>query len=122
MAITATVVQTVSVRSAHQAATLNISAEDVERGYVTVRAGSRIQITHAGPCLFEFRGTAPVFSSVSVSAAGVAKEFGFEGGTVYRAPATRSPAEISFDYRFGLASGVRPGTHPWPVALTILPM
>lgn len=123
MAVTATVVDSVSIRAVHQAQNLVITAEDVGRGYVEVAAGSRFEIGHNGLCLFEFRPLGDIFRSVRVSGPeGLTAEFGSGGGTMLQKSAGRESATVAVNYRFQLAPGVRAGAYNWPLSLTVLPM
>ena len=121
MPVTAHVVQTVRIRSMGQAATVAVTAQDIERGFLRVRAGSRLEIEYAGGCLIEFRAVGSLFRSVIVTAPGVTAAFGPDGGTFYHGPAAGA-APLVLDYRFELAGGLTPGTYPWPLTLTVLPM
>ena len=122
MAVTATVVDTVSIRSVHQERTLTITAQDVARGYVDVPAASRLEINNRRPCLFEFRAVGNVFRSVRVSGVQGSVEFGADGGTLLQSTGASGVAKVEVGYRFELAAGVRPGAHAWPLALTVLPL
>lgn len=117
--VTATVTQSAQIRTAHQTPFLSVTAEDVQRGFASVRAGSRIDISAPGGYLLEFRLTGEPVRSVRVTGAGKAIEFGPTGGTLYERAAA---AALVLDYRFELAPGSRPGRYAWPVMLTVLPM
>lgn len=122
MSVTATVVDTVAIRTVHQAQRLVISARDIERGYVEVAAGSRLELQHKGPYLLEFRSLGEIFRAVKVSGLAGGAEFGTEGGTVLQMAAGTGATSVTMSYRFQLASGIRAGAYPWPLLLTVLPM
>jgi hypothetical protein len=122
MSVSATVVDTVSVRSMYQAQQLVVSAEDVRRGYIDVAAGSRFSIRCASLCLFDFRPVGQLFKSVRVSGLDSAAEFGAAGATLLHKPAPGAPADVAINYRFTLSANVTPGAYPWPVALSVMPM
>ena len=121
MTVSAVVVQSVTLRVAHQAPTLVVTDRDVARGFITVAAASRLEIAHDGPYVLDFRPTVPVVSAFSVTGPGVAARFGPDGGTLDHRPRTRGAAPLVLDYRLQLAADTRPGVYPWPVALTVLP-
>lgn len=122
MAISATVVDTVSIRTMHQAQDLVLTAQDVARGYVDVPAASRFEITHKGPCLFEFRPSGTLFRAVRVSGVEGGAEFGSEGGTMLQKSSGGVSAPVALNYRFQLAPGVSAGAYSWPLSLTVLPI
>lgn len=122
MAVTATVVESVSIRSVFQAHRLVITAQDVQRGFVEVPAGSRFEIRNKGPCLFEFRATGDLFRSVRVTGLDGAAELGLSGGTLLQSALGDPAGKVAVNYRFILAAGVSPGAYDWPLALTVLPM
>lgn len=122
MTVTATVVDTVSIRTMHQAQSLMVTPQDVARGYVDVSAGSRFEITHRGPCLFEFRPLGTIFRAVKVSGVEGGAEFGSEGGTMLQKSSAGGSAPVAINYRFQLAPGVSAGAYSWPLSLTVLPI
>lgn len=122
MSVSATVVDSVSIRTMHQTQNLVVTPKDVERGYVDVAAGSRFEITHKGACLFEFRPTGAIFRGVKVSNIEGAAEFGSEGGTMLQKSAGAGAAAVAINYRFMLVPGVSAGAYSWPLSLTVLPI
>lgn len=122
MSVTANVVDTVGVRSLHQARDIVISASDVERGFVEIAGASRLEVRNPRPSLFEFRGVSALFRTVRVSGSAGAAQFGAEGGSLIAQPAGDGVARIALNYRFELNPTVQAGTHKWPLALTILPL
>lgn len=122
MAVTATVVDTVSMRAVYQAQDLVITANDVARGYVEVPAASRFEIANKGPCLFEFRPAGDIFRSFRVMLPEGTAQFGADGGTMLQKSGGTGIARIDIGYRFELASNARPGAYRWPLSLTVLPM
>jgi hypothetical protein len=123
MTVSATVVDTVSIRTLHQAETLVVTAQDIERGYVDVPAASRFEIRNKGPSLFEVRPLNPFFRSVRVTGPEGSAEFGAAGGTLMqRSNGNGAAVNVSLGYRFELAAGITPGAYKWPVSLTVMPL
>lgn len=122
MSVTANVVDTVGIRSLHQAHDIVISASDIERGFIEIAAASRLEVRNPRPSLFEFRGLGTLFRAVRVSGSAGEAQFGAEGGSLLAQPAVDGVARIALNYRFELNPGVRAGTHKWPLALTIFPL
>ena len=122
MSVTANVVDTVGIRSLHQAHDIVISASDIERGFIEIAAASRLEVRNPRPSLFEFRGLGTLFRAVRVSGSAGTAHFGAEGGSLLAQPAPDGVARIALSYRFELRPGVQAGTHKWPLALTVLPL
>jgi hypothetical protein len=122
MSVTATVVDSVSIRAVYQAQSLVLTVEDVRRGYVDVPSGSKFEIRNKGPCLFEFRPLADIFSSVKITGPQAVAEFGAAGGSMIHTAGAEGAGQVAVNYRFALARGVSPGAYGWPLALTVLPM
>lgn len=121
MTVSATIVDTVGVRSVHQAQRLVITAEDVRRGYVDAPAATRVDVRCARLCLFELKPTQDFVRSVRVAGLDTGAEFG-AGGAAILHKATAQAREVAMDYRFTLAPDTAPGAYPWPVALSVMPM
>jgi hypothetical protein len=123
MTVSATVVDTVSIRTIYQAESLVITAQDIGRGYVDVPVGSRFEIRNTGASLFEVRPLDPLFRSVKVTGPEGTAEFGSAGGTMLqRSVGHGGSVNVALGYRFELAAGLSPGEHKWPLALTVMPM
>jgi hypothetical protein len=121
MKVSATVVDSVGVRSVYQAQTLQITAEDVRRGYVEVAAASRFDIRCTRMCLFEFTPTQGFVKTVRVTGLDAAAELDATGAALLHKPAAPS-REVAIGYRFTLAPDAQPGVYPWPVAVSVMPM
>src|SRR5204863_10007157 len=123
MTVSATVVDTVSIRTVHQAEHLVVTAQDIERGYVEVIGGSRFEVRNKGPSLIEVRPLNPIFRAVRVTGPEGSAEFDASGGTMMQRFASNGNAVgVSLAYRFQLAPGVAPGAYKWPIALTLMPL
>ena len=124
MTVSATVVDTVSIRALHQAGNLVVTQQDVDRGYVEVPAASRLEIRNSKPCLFEFRPAANdnIFRAVRVTGIQGSADFGPDGGTLLQTGFRDGAAMVEVGYRFELSPNVRPGAYRWPVSLTVLPL
>lgn len=122
MTVTATVVNTVALRTVHQSQQLVISVQDAQRGYVDVPAGSRLELSYEGPYVLEFRPIGDIFRAVKVSGLSTAAEFAAEGGTMLQRSSGRGSNRITISYRFQLAPGIGAGAYRWPLVLTVLPV
>jgi len=124
--VTATVLPRASMTVLQQSTVLQVSPEDVSRGYVDAPYASRIEVRENSPsgCLFVFEGAGvhgAVFSRVAVRGLLREVEIGPEGGFV---PHPHSPVPIMADlsYRFYLAKDARPGTYSWPLSVSVRPL
>ena len=103
----------------HQVQAIDVSDEDVARGFVDVRGGSRIVVTTRSGARyaldFATRGTA--FSSVQFAALGHAIALGAQGATLIEHDAPAGRTTIALDYRFRLAPETAPGTYAWPLEI-----
>lgn len=122
MTVSANVVEAVTIRTMHQARDLIITAADVARGYVEVPAASRFQVSGNSLSVLEFRPRGAIVRSFSVTLPEGSARFGPEGGTLLQKARQPSAPTVDVTYRFDLAAGIKPGSHPWPLSLTILPM
>ena len=119
MRISATVNPYVRLDVLQQQPSLTITAEDIQRGYVDVSAGTslRTRTNDRNGFLVNFDSRSNVFERVSVSGIGATAEIGSGGGTIRAAYAgPESMAQVS--YRFYLAQGVQSGNHPWPLQIS----
>jgi hypothetical protein len=119
MRISATVNPYVRLDVLQQQPSLTITAEDIQRGYVDVSAGTslRTRTNDRNGFLVNFDSRSKVFERVSVSGIGATAEIGSGGGTIRAAYAgPESVAQVS--YRFYLAQGVQSGNHPWPLQIS----
>jgi hypothetical protein len=106
-----------------QPPSLVLTEADMARGYVEVPAVSRIRVRSNDPSgyLLAFDVTAGPFTAIEVTGLGPAARISANGGWILRPFAGTQPVTSELTYRFLLASNVRPGTYPWPVALTAVP-
>ena len=123
LAVSAFVVPSTKVEVVSALATLDVTPDDVKRGYVEVRDASRLRITSTSREGFrvDVHPRVPMFRSVEVTLDGMRASIGRDGGAV-SAPGRRGRNQLArVDYRFELAEGVVPGRYPWPVALQARP-
>lgn len=105
----------------HQARVLQISAEDVARGMIEVRGGSRLVVTlksSAGYAV-DFRARSPLIQAGWIEAGGRTTEIDSRGGTVVQPEAAAGRHVVAIDYRFVLAPDAVPGTYAWPLDLAV---
>lgn len=123
--VTGTVLPRASFTVLHQEKVLNVTPEDVSRGYVDVPAAFRIVVRENSPrgylLVFESGVPEPPVERVSVRGLGTEIEIGPGGGFVPR-PHARGPVSEVLSYRFSLSRDARPGTYPWPLSVSVRPL
>jgi hypothetical protein len=119
MRISATVAPYTHLDLIAQAATLTVTAEDVQRGYVDVSAGTHLMARSNDPNGFSvnFTPRAGVFNSAKITGLGSDVEIDRTGGSVHRAY-TGHEASMQLGYRFVLSRDVAPGNYPWPLQIS----
>lgn len=112
--VVATVMPYVKVERLVNPASLEVTAEDVGRGYVDVEGGTSLTVfTNSGEgYLVSASATAGTIARVALRIDGVGLG---ERLRVPSAPLTRSLLRVG--YRLYLEPGASAGRHPWPVAL-----
>jgi hypothetical protein len=108
----------VRVKMRNQPASLEVTARDVERGYVERAGASLLEVTSNTPWQIHFRPSGEVIRTARVS--GLAGEVlvGPEGGSRSNLLAARQMSAFELSYRFELAPGAQPGTYPWPLVMS----
>ena len=103
---------------------LQITEEDVMRGYVEVPKASRVQVRTNTPSgwLAELQVLQGPYRSIEVSGLGAPTQVNANGGWIAQPyPGTTRPVPLELGYRFLLSPDARPGVYPWPVALAAMP-
>jgi len=105
----------------HQVAAINVTADDVARGEVRVRAGSRIVVTmrHPASHTVEFRARSGFASAMSIEGLARTVNLGATETVVVPTHAVAGRQVFELDYRFALAPGVIPGTYAWPLQVAV---
>lgn len=112
------------IRAAQHPPHLAVTEADVARGWVDVAGVSRLTIatTSQAGYLLEFLPRTTLFRSAEIRSGGTPVAFGADGGAVVARGRPAGVFETEIAYRFELAAGVRPGVHPWPLAVAVRPL
>lgn len=114
--VTATVVARVTQSVIHQETTINITQEDIQRGFVEVPSATILQVkTNArnGYGLF-FEGNSEIFQEISVIDKGRTTIVSPNGAFVHQ-PHPKSNLEIKeLSYKLQLKENIQPGLYSWP--------
>ena len=105
----------------HQAAVVEVTAEDVASGVVEVRGGSRFVITTHAPARYavDFFSRRGFFQAIGIDGIGRSAELGPSGGTVAQREANAGRRVIRVDYRFVLSPDTKPGIYDWPLQMSV---
>lgn len=105
----------------YQAPVIHVTADDVARGVVEVRGGSRLVITTRSPAGYavDFYTNGKLFQAVEIDGIGNAVALGTTGGTVVQQQAAAGRHVVALNYRFVLTPGTAPGTYAWPLELAV---
>ena len=101
----------------HQAKVINVTSEDVARGFVQVAGGSRLIVATRtqGDYALHFARRGALFRSVKIEGIGRTVELGAQGGTIVQRDVPAGKVVVAVNYRFQLAPTMVPGTYAWPL-------
>ena len=114
--VSATVVPKISQSTIHQELAINVTEDDLKKGFVEIPSGTILQIkTNArnGYALF-FEGGNELFKEVMVKDKGRTVSLPPRGGFVHQ-PYSGSNVEIKdLSYKLQLKENIQPGSYPFP--------
>jgi hypothetical protein len=117
--LSATVLPYHQLEVLRQNATLTVTQADIERGYVDVAAGTSLRARSNDQRGFtvNFDPRMRLFDRATIAGFGGDVEIGATGGAAnYRYGGRDTSLHLS--YRFYLASGLGPGSYPWPLQIS----
>jgi hypothetical protein len=126
VSVTATVQASAILKVQYQNPEIVITNGDIERGYVEVRAASRLEVknnSRAGYLLvFEgLDGPFRPFHEVHVHGLGREVQMDSSGGLIQQ-PYMSGTVELELSYRFILSKNAPPGTYEWPLLISAQPL
>jgi hypothetical protein len=103
---------------------LQISAADLQRGFIDVIQPTQFTVRSNSPNGFELEvlTVAPLLSSMIVAGLNSDLELGAEGGTIVQRWQKPQAVNLSLKFRFALAPGLVAGNYPWPLRLAVRPL
>jgi hypothetical protein len=114
--VSATVIGRISQSIIHQEPKINVTAEDIKKGFIEIASGTILQIkTNArnGYALF-FEGSNELFKEVMVMVNGRTVALSSNGGFVHQ-PYSGSNIEVKdLSYKLQLKEDIQPGIYPFP--------
>lgn len=122
--VSATVVAVARIERASMPARLEISALDLQRGFIELRDPIALEIRSNSPDGFvlDVVTMAPLFSSLVIQGLNSEAYLGADGGTIVQRWQKAQTAKLSLRLRFGLAPGVVAGSYAWPMQITARPL
>lgn len=119
MKVSATVVPFLRLTMLKQSETLEVTAEDVARGYVDVPAATDLmaRTNDRNGLWLSFDTRARVFRKAEVTGLVDGVEIGPSGGMAHQR-FTGNRMLMRLSYRFFLAPEIGPGSYPWPLQIS----
>jgi len=119
MTVSATVLPYLRLQVLKQNSTLDVTPEDVARGYIDVAAATDLmaRTNDRNGFSLSFDARSSVFRKAQVTGLVNGLEIGPDGGLVHQ-PFTGSQMLMRLSYRFFLAPEVAPGSYPWPLQIS----
>jgi hypothetical protein len=103
---------------------LQISAADLQRGFIDVMQPTQFRVRSNSPNGFalEVQTVTPMLSSMIVEGLNSDLVLGADGGTIVQRWQKPQAMNLSLKFRFTLAPGLVAGSYPWPVRLAVHPL
>ena len=124
MAVSVIVMPLTAILAASMPDALEVSARNVERGFVEVTRESPIVVSNNSPGGFvlEIWPVGSVFSAVTVYGIGANVLIGADGGSIYLRGRHGAAIRMRLNFRFRIPPGTLPGRYPWPIQFGIQPI
>jgi len=119
MNVTANVLPYLRLQVLKQVSTLNVTPEDIARGYIDVPAATDLmaRTNDRNGFSLSFDARSNLFRKAQVTGLGSGVELGPEGGIAHQ-PFAGKQLLMRLSYRFFLAPEVAPGSYPWPLQIS----
>src|SRR5262249_27203354 len=103
---------------------LEVSAQDVARGYVELPRAARLTVrsnSSAGFAL-EVLPLGELLAGIDVDGSGAQVHFDAGGGSIAQRGVRGRAIPVALGFRLTLAPGTAPGRYPWPLAFSVRPL
>ena len=123
MSVNVTVQARALINIVSQPSSLEITQNDVRRGYVDVPAATRGTVRTNSPngYLVGFETAQGPYKAIEVKGLGADAQIGAAGGWIPQAFTGLAPTTLELSYRFILAENAAPGSYAWPVSVSATP-
>jgi hypothetical protein len=107
-----------------QAATIQITPRDLQRGYVDLDQPTLLNIYSNAPdgYALEVVPMSPVIQAIAVHGLGSEADLGAQGGRIVERWQRPEATALALTFRLALAPGAMPGIYPWPLHLALGPV
>jgi hypothetical protein len=124
LSVTATVRAVAHIDLQSTPAALEISAIDVQRGYIDVPQPTQLVVRSNSESGFalDVLTVAPIISSMEIRGLDSDLSLGADGGSVVQRWQRPQAVNLSLTFRFSLAAGLSPGIYPWPLRMAVRPL
>jgi hypothetical protein len=124
MSVSATVRAMASVDLSSAPVTVDVSSDDLRRGYVDVMQPTALVIHSNSPSGYalELLTVTPMLSSLVVYGLDSDQVLGAEGGSIVQRWQHPHAVALSLRFRFVLAPGLPSGRYPWPMRISARPL
>ncbi len=105
-------------------ATLDLSSDDLRRGFVDVTQPTSLVIrsnSKSGYSL-DLMTVTPMLASMIVYGLDSELSLGAQGGSIVQRWQSPHVVNLNIKFRLSLAPGLTAGTYPWPVAVSVRPL
>ena len=124
LSVTATVRAVANVDVQSTPAALEISALDVQRGYIDVPQPTQLVVrsNSASGFALDVLTVAPIVSAMTIQGLDSELALGADGGSAVQRWQRPQALSLSLKFRFSLLPGLTPGVYPWPVRVAVRPL
>jgi hypothetical protein len=124
MGVSATVLPMARMQVTSAPADIQISADDLRRGYIDVRQPTALVVNSNSPDGFalELMTLSPMVSALIVNGMESDQILGAEGGTLIQRWQRPQAMRVMLRFRLLLAPGLNVGRYGWPVKLGVRPL
>lgn len=121
--VSATVLPYTSLNVLNRSRSLEITEADISRGYVDIRAASSVEVTTNARdgYYLAFECFESAFRQVRVDGLGRTTTIA-SGSGIVPMPHSGKVVRMELSYRFILAENAKPGSYPWPMTISVMPM
>jgi hypothetical protein len=124
LSVTATVRAVAHIDLQSIPAALEISASDLQRGYIDVPQPTQLVVRSNSQSGFtlDVLTVAPILSAMVIQGLDSDLALGADGGSVVQRWQRPQAVNLSLRFRFALTPGLTPGIYPWPVRMAVRPL
>ena len=121
MAVSAIVVANAKMQIIHQENQINITQEDIDKGFIEIPSGISFSIKTNSPqgFIMDFIPVGSVFDSVKIFGISNLPELSANGGSVVQRGLISKDIVYELSFNFKLRHNIIPGKYPWPLQIAL---